>query len=69
MSAQVYSVPGQTEGRTKSFFGPEKHRLIPYISLNFLLHVGVMLAIIKVFINLFLLVRIGNILAIFKMNQ
>ena len=37
--------------------------------MNYLLHVGVMLTIIKVFINLFLLVRIGNILAIFKVNQ
>ena len=37
--------------------------------MNYLLYVGVMLTIIKVFINLFLLVRIGNILAIFKINQ
>ena len=43
----------------------EKPRLTAY-PMNYLLHVGVMLTIIKwkVFINLFLLVRIGNILAI-----
>ena len=29
MGAQVYSVPGQTEGRSKAFFGTENHRLIP----------------------------------------
>ena len=40
----------------------EEHRLI-------LSTVGVMLTIIKVFIILFLLVGIGNILAIFKINQ
>ena len=39
----------------------EKHRLT-----NYLLYVGVMLTIIKVLITLFLLVGIGNILAIFK---
>ena len=37
--------------------------------MNYLLHVGIMLTIIKVFIILFLLVRIGNILAISKINQ
>ena len=37
--------------------------------LNYLLHVGVMLTIIKVFIILFLLLRIGTILAIFRINQ
>ena len=37
--------------------------------LLYLLHVRVMLTIVKVFIILFLLVRIGNILAIFKINQ
>ena len=36
---------------------------------NYLLHVGIMLTIIKAFIILILLVRIGNILAIFKINQ
>ena len=56
MSAQVYSDFGQTERRRKAF-------------LNFLLHVGVMLTIIKVFIILFLLVGIGDILVIFKINQ
>ena len=28
MSTQVYSVPGQTEGRRNAFFGIENHRLI-----------------------------------------
>ena len=37
--------------------------------MNDLLHVGLMLTIIKVFIILFLLVRIGIILEIFKINQ
>ena len=37
--------------------------------MNFLLHVGLMLTITKVFIILFLLVRIRKILAIFKINQ
>ena len=37
--------------------------------LLYLLHVRVILTIIKVFIILFLLVRIGNILAIYKINQ
>ena len=36
--------------------------------LNNLLHVGLMLTIIKVFIIIFLLLEIGNILAIFKTN-
>ena len=61
MSAQVYSVPGQAEG----VLGMEKHRLKPYE----LLHERVMLTIIKVFINLFLLVRIGDVLVIFIINQ
>ena len=39
------------------------------ISSKHVLHVGVMLTIIKVFIILFLLVRIRNILAIFKTNS
>ena len=37
--------------------------------MNYLVHAGVVLTIIKVFIILFLLVRIGNILATFKINQ
>ena len=28
MSAQVYSFPGQTEGRSKTFWGIKKHRII-----------------------------------------
>ena len=57
MSAHVYSVPGQAE----ELFGME--------TMNYLLHEIVMLIVIKVFIILFLLVRIGNILAIFIINQ
>ena len=67
MSAQVYSVPGQTEVRSKDFLEWKSIDLSHEISLtcggNF------MLTIKKVFFNLFLLVRIGNILAIFKLNQ
>ena len=59
MSARVYSVPGQPEGRSKAF--------TEWTSTE--LRVGVILTIIKVLIDLFLLVRIGNILAIFKINQ
>ena len=59
MSAQVYSVPGQAE----ELFGMEKHKSYE------LLHEIVMLIIIKVLIILFLLVRIGKILAIFIINQ
>ena len=43
----------------------EKHRNKSYE----VLHVGIMLTIIQVLIILFLIVRIGNILAIFKINQ
>ena len=70
MSAQVYFVPGQTEGRNKAFLGWKSIDL-NYIlhPMNYIFHVGVMLTIIKVFTNLFLLVRIENILAIFKINQ
>ena len=44
----------------------EKKKTYP---MNYLLHVGIMLTIIKVFIILFIPVRIGNILAIFKINH
>ena len=37
--------------------------------MNYVLHVGIMLAVLKVFIILFLLVRIGNTLAVLKINQ
>ena len=40
MSVQVYSVPRQTEGRRKAFFGMEKHYTYP---MNYLLYVGVIL--------------------------
>ena len=62
MSAQVYFVPGKIKGRSKIFLEWKS------IDLSYnLLHVGVTLTIIKVFITLFLLVGIGNVLAIFKM--
>ena len=64
MSAQVYSVPGQTEGKKEGLFRMEKHTLM-----NYLLHVGLTLTVMKVFIILFLLVRTENILAIFKRNH
>ena len=57
MSAQVYSVPGQTKGRRNAFL------VWKSIDLSYLLHLVVILTIIKVFIILFLLVRIGNILS------
>ena len=64
MNAQVYSVLGQIEGRRKAFLEWKK------IDLSYLLHrVEVMLTVTKVFIILFLLVGIGNILVIFKINQ
>ena len=44
----------------------EKKKTYP---MNYLVHVGIMLTIIKVFIMLFIPVRIGNILAIFKINH
>ena len=54
------------KGEGRSFWN-EKAEAYP---MNYLLlHVGVMFAIIKVFIILFLLVRIENILAIFEINQ
>ena len=65
MSAQVYSVPDQTEGRTKAFLEWKSIDL----SYNLSLTCGVILTIINVFITLFLLVGIQNILAIFKVNQ
>ena len=66
MSTQIYSIPSQTEGRRKAFL---EWKSVNF-DLNYLLHVGVItLTIIKAFIVLFLLVRIGNIQAIFKTNQ
>ena len=64
----LYSVPSQTGGRSKVFLERKSIdlQLIPW---TYLLHVGVMLTIIKEFINLFLIERIGNILNIFKVNQ
>ena len=65
MSAQVYSVPDQIEGRAKAFLEWKSIDL----SYNLSLTCGVILTIINVFITLFLLVGIQNILAIFKVNQ
>ena len=64
MSVQVYSVPGQTEGKRKAFLEWKSIDLSYY----YLLRKGVMLIIIKVFIILLLTVGIGNIHAIFKTN-
>ena len=65
MSAQVYSVPGQTEGEGKPSWGG-KAQTYP---LNYLFHMGVKLTIKNVHHPiLFLLVGIGNTLAIFKTN-
>ena len=50
MSVRVYSVPGQTEGTRKAFWS-EQTQIYP---LNCLLHMGVMLTNINVFIFLFL---------------
>ena len=60
MSTQVYSVHGQTEGRTKALLEWKSIDLCYGLSLTG----GGNLTIIKVFIILFLLVRIRNILAI-----
>ena len=65
MSAQVYSVPGQTEGRRKAFLEWAGIDLSSKVSLT----CGGNVSIIKVFVILFLLVDIGNTLAIFKTNQ
>ena len=51
MNAQVYSVPGQTEGRMKAYLEWQAY-IYP---LDYLFHVGVMSTIIKVLIILFLL--------------
>ena len=60
MTVQVYSVPGQRG----------KEGLLEWKSIDFyLLHVGLILTIAKVFIILFLLKGIGNILTIFKINK
>ena len=63
MSAQLYYVPGQTEGRRKVFLEWTTIDLSSKLSLTCV----VMLTIIKVFI--ILPVGLGNTLAIFKTNQ
>ena len=65
MSVQLYSDPDQTEGRRKAFLEQKSINLSYKLSLTW----GDFLTIIKVFIILLLLVGIGNILAIFKINQ
>ena len=62
ISALVYSVPGQTEGRRKAFFEWGNTQ-------SYLWGEWAMLTVIKVLIILFLLKEIGNILAISKKNQ
>ena len=52
--------------KRKAFFFIGKTYIYP---INYVLYIGLMLTITKVFIILFLLVRVGNILAIFKINQ
>ena len=66
MSAQVYSPPGQAEGRRTAFL---EWKTIDLNSMNNLLHVRVILNVIKVCIILFLLVKIVNILEISIINQ
>ena len=61
MTAQLYSVPGQTERRRKDFLEWKGLDLSSKLSLTCVGNV-----IIKVFIILFLLVGIANILEIFK---
>ena len=51
MSVQVCSIPGQMKGEVRSFWSGQAQIYL----LNYLLHVGVMLIVIKVFIILFLL--------------
>ena len=62
MSAQVYSAPSQTEGRRKALLEWKGVDSSSKLSLT----CGVMLTIIKGFIILLLLVRIGNILEMLK---
>ena len=65
MTAQVYSVSSQTEGRRNPYLEWKS------IDLSYKLphKCGVMLTIINVFIILFLFVGIGNIFSIFKISQ
>ena len=65
MNALVYSVPSQTEGKRKTFFEWKSIDIPSELSVT----CGVNIDYIKVFIILFILVRIGNNLAIFKINQ
>ena len=67
MSAQVYSVPGQTEGRKKAFSEWTSIDLLSKLSLTFGGNVNYYKSVhhpIPI-----LLVGIGNTLAIFKTNQ
>ena len=63
MIVQVYSVSGQTEGKKKAFFEWKSIDLAYELSLTCGGNV------LKVFIILFLLVRIENIMAILKINH
>ena len=63
-----YSWPRQTEGKGKAFFEWKSINLSYVMNYLFILHVGLILTTIKVFIILFL-VRTGNILAISKISK
>ena len=65
MSAQVYSFLAKLKGEGRPFWNVKAYTYL----INYLLHVGVLLTIIKVFIILFLIAGIGSILEIFKINQ
>ena len=65
MSALVYSVPGQTEGRMKPFLERTSINLFSELFLKCEGNV----TIIKVFIIIFLLLEIGNTLTIPKTNH
>ena len=65
MSAQVYSVPGQTEGRRKAFLEWKSIDLSYKLSLT----CGGNVNYYNSVHHPVMLVRIGNILTIFKINQ
>ena len=67
ISAQVYSVPGKTEGRRKAFLEWKSIDLSSKLSLTFGGNVDYYKSVYHPIPNLH--VRIGNALAIFKTNQ
>ena len=66
MSAQVYSVPGQTEGRSKAFLEWKSIDLSHELSLTCGGNVNYYKSVHH---PIFISTRIGNIQAIFKTNQ